>query len=62
MWTFIEVVNLIGSRKSMTPSNKPYDSIKAAIYILTNTESIEMALPFWVNAIEVLKKETKRIL
>lgn len=46
----------------MTPSNKPYDSIKAAIYILTNTESIEMALPFWVNAIEVLKKETKRIL
>lgn len=46
---------------SATPNSKLPKSIKAAIEILNYTEGVEVASPFWVNAMEVLENDTKRM-
>lgn len=54
--SFTEVAkSLIGSRKTTTPMDELLDLIKAAIDILNNTEDVEVASPFWLNAIEILE-------
>lgn len=61
--SFMEVAkSLIGSRKMTTPQNDLWDSSKASIDILDNIEGVEVRLPFWVNATEVLKNKTKHML
>lgn len=46
-------------RKVVTATKELLNSIKTTIYILDNTEGVEIATPYWVSATEVLENKTK---
>lgn len=48
--------------EATTPTDELHDSIKVAINILSNSEGVEVASPFWANATKVLENEIKRML
>lgn len=50
---------MIESSKVVMPIEESTDSVKMPIDILNNTEGVEVATPFWVSAVEVLKNESK---
>lgn len=44
-----------------TPAAELRESMMAIIDILNNTERVEVASPFWVSTMKVLKKDAKFI-
>lgn len=60
--SFTEVAkSFIDLRKAYTPAAELSESIKAAIDILNNMDGVEVESLFWVNAMEVLENDTKRM-